>query len=703
MTDIAYSTPWVLTLGDGSLSFSLALMKKFLVKPIPNINVLTNTYCTNATIDEKARLGISKQNEDGVFQLVATTFDSPSDLILKFRESQTIRSQLLLTGAAVVGNVDATNICRTLNATFQNELNNIESFTTSASSLEDSKVHVKQTEFKSDDLKTNDLQNQSIPLQPPCPNRFDIIIFNNPHTGEENFLRHQILLRHYFHSSLPVLAKNGQIWIALADEQPVRWEVLEIAKKQGLVCILRTELNEELWPGYNHKRHQNNQSFPVSYMEHFVFMRETDIGHEWNLEQIKFPNGDKVCSQNNDGVSDKCHKVRKTYQTSDTGTETTATTTNASIENPEKAITQTLHSYCTQSINMCFESLYMKSLDEFVEIPKIDIKKMIKYKAQGFVASEKQINSKNNITLKIEQENEKEDTSNLKMLLDEIESQKIIPQVASMGQKIILPSKIPKALSSTANKVRNITVNGTVLMGDAEGTVNDKNVTENLASLDQVPQSQTISIDPSKLTNKNGKPLTSREIAKLERLQARIAKDIETKRLKSEKALLKHNHKEEQNDLQCTYCLASLNQETTIDNEEKPINISHSTSLDQSSTHHLSKSEYLRKKKTRIFPSEVDLQKHIIAKHTNLNLNVGNVKNNTPALEKKEISSYLQDDLKFACSVCEMTFPSFDHYQMHFTNLLPASEQYPCHGCYKVFSNVRALQQHMLFSKHTSD
>ena len=68
---------------------------------------------------------------------------------------------------------------------------------------------------------------------------FDLIIFNFPHTGVEDFRRHQALLAHFFDTAKTQLRPggHGQIQVALANDQPRLWRVVDMAALAGLALI----------------------------------------------------------------------------------------------------------------------------------------------------------------------------------------------------------------------------------------------------------------------------------------------------------------------------------------------------------------------------------------------------------------------------------------------------------------------------------
>ncbi|OWZ05666.1 hypothetical protein PHMEG_00022207 [Phytophthora megakarya] len=161
-------------------------------------------------------LALAKQT-DTTLQLTATSYDSYDELVAKYPESKRICTQLKELGASVLHRVDATNIRESLVA----------------------------------------------------EQKFDSVVFNHPHCGEENVRRHQSLLSHFYASALDVLEENEEnewngILLTLAEGQPERWQAVERAQKAGLRLHRQVDNvdNDEVFGfAYERKRHQNGKSF----------------------------------------------------------------------------------------------------------------------------------------------------------------------------------------------------------------------------------------------------------------------------------------------------------------------------------------------------------------------------------------------------------------------------------------------------------
>ena len=149
---------------------------------------------------------------NGDYRLMATCFESRNSVLTKYPHSSSLLTRLERHPAVMMAyGVDATNLSNTV------------------CSLE-------------------------------CP--FDLIIFNFPHSGTEDFRRHQALLAHFFASAKILLTSCGQIQVALASDQPRLWAVQEMAALSGMHLLeARTFNPEHEFPGYTVRRTTRQKSF----------------------------------------------------------------------------------------------------------------------------------------------------------------------------------------------------------------------------------------------------------------------------------------------------------------------------------------------------------------------------------------------------------------------------------------------------------
>ncbi|KAI3662491.1 hypothetical protein MP638_003631 [Amoeboaphelidium occidentale] len=93
--------------------------------------------------------------------------------------------------------------------------------------------------------------------------KFDVIIWNHPHLGTEDFRLHRFLMAHFLSSASIVLAENdySRICVSLVEGQELRWDLSGQAIKCGLKALAATPFDEHKFPGYICKRNKNGQSF----------------------------------------------------------------------------------------------------------------------------------------------------------------------------------------------------------------------------------------------------------------------------------------------------------------------------------------------------------------------------------------------------------------------------------------------------------
>ncbi|KAJ1547545.1 hypothetical protein HK096_002451 [Nowakowskiella sp. JEL0078] len=96
--------------------------------------------------------------------------------------------------------------------------------------------------------------------------KFDVIIWNHPHLGTEDFRLHRFLMAHFFHSAVAVLTKEStelqpRILISLVEGQAERWSILPQAQRVGFSLISASSFDESVYPGYECKRNKTGQTF----------------------------------------------------------------------------------------------------------------------------------------------------------------------------------------------------------------------------------------------------------------------------------------------------------------------------------------------------------------------------------------------------------------------------------------------------------
>lgn len=86
--------------------------------------------------------------------------------------------------------------------------------------------------------------------------KFDAIIFNFPHTGEQRTHLNRNLLRDAFASAAFYLKTHqpSHFYLTMKNFAPyIHWNHVESATKAGLVCIYKKKFMENMWPTYVHQ------------------------------------------------------------------------------------------------------------------------------------------------------------------------------------------------------------------------------------------------------------------------------------------------------------------------------------------------------------------------------------------------------------------------------------------------------------------
>ena len=90
---------------------------------------------------------------------------------------------------------------------------------------------------------------------------FDVVLWNHPHLGTENFNLHRFLLSHFMHAAEKVLRPGGSIVLSVLSGQASRWCVQECGERLGLVCVEKTLFLPSSYPGYETRRNRTANSF----------------------------------------------------------------------------------------------------------------------------------------------------------------------------------------------------------------------------------------------------------------------------------------------------------------------------------------------------------------------------------------------------------------------------------------------------------
>ncbi|ETO23897.1 hypothetical protein RFI_13262 [Reticulomyxa filosa] len=203
-TPIESSSKKVLLLGDGDFTFTLALYNK-ISKRRSDLPLLASWW---ASEDEVS------------VEITPTCFDTKEEVLSKYSNFETTCKQL--------------------------------------SKVKSKRVKLAEIQYGVDATTIHETHKNE---------KWDLIIFNNPHLGVENKKRNGGLCMHILYSSLQCTEKSGgQIWITLVKEQLEQWQILQTASNTSM---LKTDLRylgsfsflDTFWPGYTCRRHQSGKSF----------------------------------------------------------------------------------------------------------------------------------------------------------------------------------------------------------------------------------------------------------------------------------------------------------------------------------------------------------------------------------------------------------------------------------------------------------
>lgn len=246
----------VLFLGEGNLSFAHAVVKKLSVSSVfkryqPHKMSPAPPAPASAPLSPLGRL------RQRWAHLMVTTFDTLAQVTEKYPESLSTLQYFSTKSRVwieVIGGVNATDIQSSLSSAHdrgEGSMWSALSSTTAAATVCSS------------------------------PQSYHLIIFNNPHIGVEDAVRHRSLLSHFFASSLDLFVPKEaslptQVVVALCDGQAQRWDLFGAAQRAGLVCMAAVPVNAADFPPYVHRRHQNASAFPYQCMVQYYFLKYTD-------------------------------------------------------------------------------------------------------------------------------------------------------------------------------------------------------------------------------------------------------------------------------------------------------------------------------------------------------------------------------------------------------------------------------------------
>ncbi|KAJ3020257.1 hypothetical protein HKX48_001083 [Thoreauomyces humboldtii] len=116
---------------------------------------------------------------------------------------------------------------------------------------------------------------------------FDVIIWNHPHLGTEDFRLHRFLMAHFFESVASVLSTSpfACVCVSLVQGQETRWDIVAQAQRSNLGLSQVARFDETLWPGYQVKRNKHGGSFKNLHTRKHT-------GSEMNSHLFRFARGE---------------------------------------------------------------------------------------------------------------------------------------------------------------------------------------------------------------------------------------------------------------------------------------------------------------------------------------------------------------------------------------------------------------------------
>ncbi|KAI9098911.1 hypothetical protein DFS34DRAFT_94739 [Phlyctochytrium arcticum] len=205
----------VLILGDGNFSFSLALCRLLWPKTLPATLSQTPQPEYINTHVARAYLGLPLDSKRQI-QITTTSFDDLQELLKKYPETREILATLQderhqAHGVRVMHGINAWEL---------------------------------SSQFASED-------------------KFDVVVWNHPHLGTEDFRLHRFLMAHFFSSVASVLNKSSDpcVCVSLVEGQETRWDLVAQAIRSDLQLKQVASFDERPWPGYVVKRNKHGGSF----------------------------------------------------------------------------------------------------------------------------------------------------------------------------------------------------------------------------------------------------------------------------------------------------------------------------------------------------------------------------------------------------------------------------------------------------------
>ena len=220
----------VLTVGDGNLSFSLALHRLHEPSKRERRRQQSRPHSIQSTPLLPPLL------------LTSSVFDSEAAEVSRYPECRSTVQELRRRGVELLFHIDATDLRRTVD----------------------------------DERRRQSTQSSLSPPSPP----FDVLFFHQPHCGREDVQRHRALLSHFFYSALSVTHLHSLLVVTLCNRQPLQWQLDGRSRSMGWTVERRRRWEGEMtkWEalGYQNRRHHTGRQFnaeKIGARHHFVLSR----------------------------------------------------------------------------------------------------------------------------------------------------------------------------------------------------------------------------------------------------------------------------------------------------------------------------------------------------------------------------------------------------------------------------------------------